>query len=181
MNKEAKLGSHNQGLVNVPWLGNIKDITLYKAIIDIYRPLIPNGWVMFNGDMTNDPWQREATEFPCCTCRCHPCHPCRWRQRQAQKKLLVRVRTPLCMRTAWNLSTSEILKKPWSNIHGISMVYPWYIHGISMVYPWYMMCIRGSCIILFFYADLACETHDLVCYLGIIDNYSMILTYSSYL
>ena len=24
---------------------------LIVAIIDIYRPLIPNGWVMFNGDI----------------------------------------------------------------------------------------------------------------------------------
>ena len=43
-----------QGLVNVPFWEYWTSPKIV-AIIDIYRPLIPNGWVMFNGDMTNDP------------------------------------------------------------------------------------------------------------------------------
>ena len=42
----------NQGLVNVPFWGYWTSPSSSH-----YRPLIPNGWVMFNGDMTNDPCQ----------------------------------------------------------------------------------------------------------------------------
>ena len=41
----------NQGLVNVPfWEYWTSPYSSHQ------KDHIPNGWVMFNGDMTNDPW-----------------------------------------------------------------------------------------------------------------------------
>ena len=48
----SDLGLQPAGIGKCPILG-LLDITKNSSH---YRPLIPDGWVMFNGDMTNDPW-----------------------------------------------------------------------------------------------------------------------------